>query len=48
MDFVKDLDSDYRITGTELSDDDITYTEVVSPSSPKNRFVNDISRINII
>ena len=46
--FVKSLNSKYQITGMLLSDDDASYIEVVAPSSPQNRFVNDISRIDII
>lgn len=48
IDFLKNINSQYRVTGMELSDDDITYLEVVSPSSPQNRFVNDASRITIV
>ena len=48
VDFVKGLNSQYRITGMELSDDDITYTEVVAISSSQNRFLNDVSRITIV
>jgi len=48
VDFVKNINSKYRVTGMQLSTDDITYTEVVSVSSPQNRFVNDVSRITII
>lgn len=46
--FVKLLNPNYRVTGMELSDDDITYLEVVAISSPQNRFVNDIARIDIL
>ena len=48
IDFLKNINSQYRITGMELSDDDITYLEVVSVSSPQNRFVNDAARITIL
>lgn len=45
--YVLSLNSDYQITGMLLSDDDIVYLEVVEPSSPQNRFANDITRIDI-
>jgi len=45
--YVLSLNSNYQITGMLLSDDDITYLEVIEPSSPQNRFVNDIARIDI-
>lgn len=47
IDFLKDINPNYRITGMEISDDDITYVEVVSPTSPQHRFVNDVARITI-
>lgn len=46
-DFLKNLNSQYRVTGMQLSDDDITYLEVIPISSPQNRFVNATSRITI-
>lgn len=47
-DFLKGINDQYRVTGMQISDDDITYLEVVSVSSPQNRFVNDVSRITIL
>ena len=47
IDFVKGLNPDYRVTGAEVSTDNITYSEVVNVSSPQNRFVNDVTRITI-
>lgn len=46
--FLKGLNENYRITGAELSDDNVVFAEVVNPSSPQNRFINDVSRITII
>lgn len=47
-DFVKSINSQYRVTGMQVSDDGATWFEVVSVTSPQNRFVNDVSRITII
>lgn len=47
IEFIKGLDDNYRVTGAELSTDNVTFAEVVSVASPQNRFVNDISRIII-
>ncbi len=46
-DFLKDQNSNYRVTGMQVSDDGIVWVEVVSVTSPQNRFVNDVSRITI-
>lgn len=46
-DFLKNINSQYRVTGMEVSDDDATWLEVVAITSPQNRFVNDITRITI-
>lgn len=48
IDFLKNLNDRYRVTGMQLSKDDIVYLEVVLISSPKDRFVNDLSRIIIV
>jgi uncharacterized phage protein gp47/JayE len=45
--FVKSINSDYTITATQISNDGISWFEVVTVSSPKNRFQNDVSRITI-
>lgn len=45
--FVQSINPDYVITAMEVSDDDATWLEVVSPGSIQNRFVNDVSRITI-
>lgn len=46
--FLKNLNENYRITGALLSDDNVTFVEVVNVSSPQNRFVNDASRITVV
>lgn len=45
--FVQGLNEDYQITGMEVSDDNISWFEVVSTASSQNRFVNATSRISI-
>ena len=45
--YVQSLNPSYQISAMEVSDDDITYLEVVSPALPVDRFVNDITRITI-
>ena len=45
--YVQGLNSDYVITAMEVSDDNATWLEVVSPSSISNRFINDAARIAI-
>lgn len=45
--YVKSLNSEYVITGMEVSDDGIAWGEVVAAASPQNRFVNDVARITI-
>lgn len=45
--FVRSLNPAYRITSVLLSTDNVTYTEIVSSSSPQNRFVNAVARITI-
>ena len=47
IEFLKNINTNYRITGMQLSKDDSTYLEVVAPDSVQNRFVNDVSRITI-
>jgi len=47
IDFLKDIDDQYRITGMEVSSDDATWLEVEPILSPQNRFVNDVARITI-
>jgi len=46
-DFLKNINSQYRVTGMQVSSDDITYLEVETISSPQNRFLNDVTRITI-
>lgn len=45
--YVQSLNANYQISAMEVSDDDITYLEVVSTTLPIDRFVNDITRITI-
>lgn len=45
--FIKDIHPDYRVTGMEVSTDNITYSEVSLISSPQNRFLNSVTRIAI-
>lgn len=47
VDFLKNINSQYRITGMEVSDDGAAWVEVVPITSPQNRFVNDVARITI-
>lgn len=46
--YLKNLNSDYVIEDMEISDDDITYVEVVSPTSKQYRFINAVARITIL
>jgi uncharacterized phage protein gp47/JayE len=46
-DFLKGLNDQYRVTGMQVSDDGASWFEVVSVTSPKNRFVNDTANITI-
>lgn len=48
VDFLKNINSQYRITAMEVSLDGITYTEIATISSPQNRFINNVSRITIL
>ena len=48
VDFLKDINNQYRVTGMEVSDDGAAWVEVLSVTSPQNRFVNDVARITII
>lgn len=45
--YLNSVNKNYVITVMEVSTDGISWFEVVSPSSPINRFVNDVSRITI-
>ena len=45
--YVQSINANYQISSMEVSDDDITYLEVVSPALSVDRFVNDITRITI-
>ena len=45
--FVKALNPNYFITGMEVSDDGATWLEIEDISSPQNRFLNDVGRIDI-
>ena len=45
--YVQSLNVNYQISAMEVSDDDITYLEVVSTALPIDRFTNDITRITI-
>lgn len=45
--YVQGINPDYVITGMQVSDDNATWLEVVSPASISNRFINDQSRITI-
>ena len=46
--YIQGLNADYVIENMQISDDDIVYSEVVSPSSVQHRFVNDVTRIDIL
>ena len=45
--FLKGLNADYQITNMTVSDDDIAYVEIVSPTGPQYRFINATTRITI-
>jgi len=45
--FVQSLNANYQITDMEVSDDDITYVQILAPGGKEERFVNDITRITI-
>jgi hypothetical protein len=45
--FVKSLNTNYRVTEVLLSDDGVTYTEIVSAILPTDRYVNAVARITI-
>jgi len=45
--YVQGLNPNYVITGMEISDDDTTYAETVSPTDSQHRFINDVTRITI-
>lgn len=45
--YLKGLNPLYQITNMEVSDDDITYVEIVSPTGPQYRFINATTRITI-
>jgi len=47
IDFLKNINSKYRVTEVEVSDDDATWFEVISVSSPQNRWINAVARITI-
>ncbi len=48
IDFIKNLNSQYRITQMEVSKDGTNWFEIVSVASLQNRFINNISRITIL
>lgn len=48
VDFLKGINSQYRVTAMEVSDDGAAWVEVISVTSPQNRFVNAVARITII
>jgi len=45
--YVRTINPNYRVTAVLLSDDNVTFTEIVATTSPRNRFVNAASRIVI-
>lgn len=45
--FIKEYNSDFKITGMEVSKDGVLWDEIVSVDLIKNRFINDVSRITI-
>jgi uncharacterized phage protein gp47/JayE len=45
--YLKTVNTNYRITGMELSDDNATWDEVIDTTDSASRFVNDIARIAI-
>lgn len=46
--YVQSLNADYQISGMEVSDDDISYVEILASASPDDRWINDAARITII
>ncbi len=45
--YLKGQNPNYQITNMTVSDDDITYVEIVSTTGPQYRFINDTTRITI-
>lgn len=45
--YLKSFNSGYQITSCGVSDDDITYVEVLDSASPQDRWVNAVARITI-
>jgi uncharacterized phage protein gp47/JayE len=45
--YLKTINQNYIITGVEVSDDGITWTETISPTTVQYRFANDTTRISI-
>lgn len=45
--FVQSLNTGYQISSMEVSDDDITYVEILNTGDTQERFVNDVTRITI-
>jgi uncharacterized phage protein gp47/JayE len=45
--YLKTVNTNYRITGMELSDDNTIWDEVIDTANSASRFVNDIARIAI-
>jgi hypothetical protein len=45
--FVKEINPEFRVTNMELSTDGTTYTETITPTSVRHRFINAADRITI-
>lgn len=45
--FVQSLNANYQITNMLVSDDDITYVQILATGDTQERFVNDVARISI-
>lgn len=45
--YIKEYNSNFKITGMEVSKDGVTWDEIVSVNLIKNRFINDVNRITI-
>lgn len=45
--YVQSLDADYQISAMEVSDDDITYVEILDSVLPVDRWINSAARISI-
>ena len=46
--YLQGLNADYVIQNMEISNDDITYVELLASSTKQNRYINDAARIEIV